>query len=134
MVEGTIERPAAAGVCSPFGLSRRLLVLTCLFVISTTSWTRPNLSPLEKYRKLEFQPKAENFGWQERVVLEYEIINAADLKSLRIALKDGDAFIRAIAARALGFRADQGRSPSPSEASRSGKPVASAQPSCSGRP
>src|SRR5215472_8286257 len=86
-----------------------LRVLPCLFVLSTPGWTQPDLSPLEKYRKLEFQPKAENFakGWQERIALEYEIINAADLKSLRIALKDGDAFVRAIAARALGILGDK---------------------------
>src|SRR5215831_5109510 len=91
------------------GLSRCLLVLTCLFVLSTTGWTQPNLSPLEKYRKLEFQPKAENFakGWQERVALEYEIINGADLKALRSALKDEDPFVRAIAARALGILSDK---------------------------
>jgi len=91
------------------GLSRCLLVFTCLIVVSTAGWTQPDLSPLEKYRKLEFQPKPENFdkGWQERVALEYEIINAADLKALRGALKDGDAFVRAIAARALGILGDK---------------------------
>src|SRR5262249_10936842 len=66
-------------------------------------------TPLEKYRRLQFPPKEENFGkgWQERVALEYEIINAADLKALRIALKDEDPFIRAIAARALGILGDK---------------------------
>ena len=70
--------------------------------------TQPT-SPLEKYRRLEYPPKDENFakGWQERVALEYEIINGGDLKALRSALKDEDPFVRAIAARALGILGDK---------------------------
>lgn len=85
------------------------LVLAVLLVLTRTSWAQPASSPLEKYRNLEFPPKAENFakGWQDRVVLEYEIINAADLPSLRAALKDKNPFVRAIAARALGILADK---------------------------
>lgn len=69
----------------------------------------PPTSPLERYRRLPFPPKDENFakGWQERVALEYEVVNAADLKTLRAALADGDPFVRAIAARALGIRGDK---------------------------
>jgi hypothetical protein len=76
--------------------------------LSHTGWTQ-STSALEKYRRLQFPPKDENFskGWQERVALEYEIINAADLKALRIGLKDQDPFVRAIAARALGILGDQ---------------------------
>src|SRR4029453_14993101 len=57
----------------------------------------------------QFPPKDENFanGWQERVALEYEIINAADLKALRVALQDEDPLVRAIAGRALGILGDQ---------------------------
>jgi hypothetical protein len=70
---------------------------------------QPAASALEKYRKLAFPPKEENFdkGWQERVALEYEVINAADLQSLRSGLKDKDPFVRSVAARALGIRADK---------------------------
>jgi hypothetical protein len=66
-------------------------------------------SPLEKYRDLKFPPTEENFdkGWKERVALEQEIIDSADLKSLRRALKDTAPFVRAIAARALGIRGDR---------------------------
>jgi hypothetical protein len=83
------------------------IALAGLLLLPDIGWTQPT-SPLEKYRKLEFPPKDENFakGWQERVALEYEIINAADLKALRIALKDEDPFVRAIAARALGILGD----------------------------
>ena len=74
-----------------------------------TVWSQQPASPMERYRKLEFPPTEENFdkGWQDRVTLEYEIINFADLASLRIALKDENAFVRSMAARALGIRADK---------------------------
>lgn len=86
-----------------------LFVLTILLVLSATGSTQPALSPLEKYRKLEFPPKTENFakGCQERVALEYEIINTADRKALRSALKDENAYVRAMAARALGILGDK---------------------------
>lgn len=66
-------------------------------------------TPLEKYRKLQFPPITENFdkGWQDRVALEYEIVNDAELKSLRAALKDENPFVRSMAARALGIRGDK---------------------------
>src|SRR5262245_35138408 len=66
-------------------------------------------SPLESYRKLQYPPTEDNFdkGWKERVALEFDIVNAADVKSLRDALKDRDAYVRAMAARALGIRADK---------------------------
>src|SRR5262249_61280930 len=89
-------------------MHRMTIALAGLLLLPAVGWTQP-ASPLEKYRNLEFPPKAENFakGWQDRVALEYEIINAADLKALRSALKDEDAFVRAIAARALGIRGDK---------------------------
>jgi len=69
----------------------------------------PVPNPIEKYRSLEFPPKAENFdkGWKDRVALEHEIINAADLPSLRAALKDPDLYARSMAARALGILSDR---------------------------
>jgi len=89
-------------------MQRMTVALAGLLLLPCAGWAQPT-SPLEKYRRLEFPPKEENFakGWQERVALEYEIINAADLKALRVALKDEDPFIRAIAARALGILGDK---------------------------
>jgi HEAT repeats len=89
-------------------MNRMIIALAGLVLLPCVGWTQ-STSPLEKYRKLEYPPKDENFGkgWQERVALEYEIINAADLKALRIALKDEDRFVRAIAARALGILGDK---------------------------
>jgi len=46
-------------------------------------------------------------GWQDRVALEFEIMNDADLKSLRTALRDKNPDARAMAARALGILADR---------------------------
>jgi hypothetical protein len=65
--------------------------------------------PLEAFRNMEYPPKDGNFekGWQERVALEQEVINTADLGALRAALKDRDPFVRSVAARALGIRADK---------------------------
>jgi hypothetical protein len=85
-----------------------IIALAGLFLLPCTGLSQPT-SPIERYRKLEFPPKDENFakGWQERVALEYEIINTADLKALRLALKDEDPFVRAIAARALGILGDK---------------------------
>ena len=89
-------------------IHRMTIALAGLLFLSCPGWTQP-ISALENYRRLQFPPKDENFakGWQERVALEYEIINAADLRALRIALKDEDPFVRAIAARALGILGDQ---------------------------
>jgi hypothetical protein len=89
-------------------MNRLVLALAGLLLLPLAGWAQPT-SPLEKYRRLEYPPKEENFakGWQERVLLEYEIINIADLKNLRSALKDEDPFVRAIAARALGILGDK---------------------------
>lgn len=46
-------------------------------------------------------------GWQDRVALEFEIMNDADLESLRSALSDKNPHARAMAARALGILADR---------------------------
>src|SRR5262249_12468158 len=44
---------------------------------------------------------------QERVLVEFEVINSADLGALRAGLKDQNPFVRSIAARALGVRGDR---------------------------
>lgn len=86
-----------------------VIALASFLVLVPTGWAQQPPSPLEGYRKLKFPPKEENFGngWQERVALEYDVINLADLSALRAALKDGNPFVRAMAARTLGIRADK---------------------------
>jgi hypothetical protein len=66
-------------------------------------------TPLDRYRNLMYLPTKENFnkGWQERVLVEFDVINSADLGALRAGLKDSNQFVRSIAARALGVRGDQ---------------------------
>src|SRR5262249_49282970 len=78
-------------------------------VIGSPAGRTESPSPLEGYRNLQYRPTMENFnkGWKERVLVEYEIINSADLGALRAGLKDRDPFVRSIAARALGTRADK---------------------------
>jgi hypothetical protein len=89
-------------------MKRMILVLAILLILPSDVWAQPT-SPLEKYRNLEFPPHDENFakGWEDRVMLEHEIINAADLEALRSALRDEDPFVRSIAARALGIVGDK---------------------------
>jgi HEAT repeats len=87
----------------------RTILTACLLLLAPTSRGAEPLSPIESYRRLEFPPKGENFerGWKDRVAADYDVINSADVTSLRAALKDGDPFVRAIAAYALGVRSDK---------------------------
>src|SRR5262245_35284324 len=91
------------------GLSALIFVSGGLVVPLPTGLAQQPPSALERYRKLEFPPTRANSdkGWKERVALEFEIVNTADLRSLRAALKDPDPFVRAIAARTLGILADK---------------------------
>jgi hypothetical protein len=89
-------------------MNRAVLIMACLLLPSPAGWSAEPLSPIENYRRLEYPGNDENFerGWKHRVVADYEVINSADLASLRAALKDADPFVRAIAAYALGVRSD----------------------------
>ena len=84
-------------------------LLCCLLLLGSAGWAQDAESPLEKYRKLKFPAVPDNFdkGWEDRVALEFDIVNHADLSSLRTALGDPDTLVRAMAARALGIRADK---------------------------
>jgi len=84
------------------------LLLSGLLVVSTPGRAEPP-SPLERYRNLKHPPTMENFnkGWQERVLVEFDIVNSADLGALLAGLNDRDPFVRSIAARALGIRGDK---------------------------
>jgi hypothetical protein len=86
-------------------MQRTVLVIACLLFQAPTS---RSADPIENYRRLEFPPSDENFdkGWKDRVAADYDVINSADLTALRAALKDGNPFVRAIAAYALGVRKD----------------------------
>jgi hypothetical protein len=96
------------------------IVLAFFVMLPALGRSEPPPSPLEQYRKLEFPARPENFdrGWKERVALEYEVINTEDLKALRAALKDGDPFVRSMAARALGIREDKGSADALAELAR----------------
>ena len=89
-------------------MKHTVLLIACLLLQAPTGRSAEPLSPIENYRRLEFPPDDENFerGWKDRVAADYDVINSADLASLRAALKDGDPFVRAIAAYALGVRKD----------------------------
>ena len=84
------------------------LMLTAVLAVSSPGRAETP-SPLDNYRNLKHQPTKENFnkGWQERVLVEFDIINSADLGALRAGLTDRDPFVRSIAARALGIRGDK---------------------------
>jgi hypothetical protein len=90
-------------------LCRTIAVMIGVIVVASPPGRSQPPSPLEGYRNLKFRPTMENFnkGWEERVLVEFEIVNSADLGALRNGLKDKDPFVRAIAARALGIRGDK---------------------------
>ena len=90
-------------------MHRTALLIACLLLQAPPSRSAEPLSPIENLRRLEFPPSDENFekGWKDRVAADYDVINSADLTSLRGALQDGDPFVRAIAAYALGVRSDK---------------------------
>src|SRR5262249_17975084 len=84
------------------------LGLIGLLVVSAPGRTEPP-APLDRYRNLEYRPTMENFnkGWQERVLVGFDIVNSADLGPPRAGLEDRNSFVRSIAARALGIRGDK---------------------------
>src|SRR4029077_7830540 len=84
------------------------LMLGAILAVSSPGRSEPP-SPLDSYRNLKHPPTMENFnkGWQERVLVEFDIIKSADLGALRAGLKDRDPFVRSIAARTLGIRGDK---------------------------
>lgn len=90
-------------------MKHTVLIIACLLLQTPTSRSAEPLSPIENYRKLEFPPNDDNFekGWKERVAADYDVINSADLASLRVTLKDDNPYVRAIAAYALGVRNDK---------------------------
>ena len=87
--------------------------LISLFALLPTVRAQESVSAIAKYGDLDFPDVKKNFekgweiGWKDRVALEFEIINDADLESLRAALKDDKPFVRSMAARALGILADR---------------------------
>ncbi|MBC8326161.1 MAG: HEAT repeat domain-containing protein [Verrucomicrobia subdivision 3 bacterium] len=87
----------------------RFSIALCALAILTPAVIAEPPPALERYRNLEFPPRPENFdkGWRERVALEFEIINQANLSSLRAGLTDKNEFVRSMAARALGIRGDK---------------------------
>src|SRR5262245_43946750 len=84
------------------------LLLPVLLVAAPPGRTE-SPTPLDKYRNLKYRPTMENFNkdWPERVLVEFAIVNSADLGALRAGLNDRDPYVRAIAARALGIRGDR---------------------------
>lgn len=101
----------------------RILALGCLFSLAAFGRGGDPPSPIEKYRSLKYPPTEANFelGWKERVAADYEVINSADLPSLRAALKDASPFVRAITAYALGVRGDKDSADSLAELVRTDK-------------
>ena len=84
------------------------LVLGAVLTATSPGRAQPP-SPLESYRNLKHLPTKENVnkGWQERILVEFEVVNSATLGELRAGLKDKNPFVRSIAARALGVRGDK---------------------------
>jgi hypothetical protein len=85
------------------------VVSCCLLILQSTCSAQPPTTALDRCRKIDFSLEGDKFdkGWQERVALEFEIINDVELESLRAGLADDNLFVRAMAARALGIRDDR---------------------------
>jgi len=95
---------------------RLMSAIMCLLLLPPPLQSQESKSALERYRDLDFPGGADaskvgfkvfEKGWQDRVALEFEIINTADLKSLRAGLKNEDRLVLSMAARALGIRGDK---------------------------
>jgi hypothetical protein len=90
-----------------------LTSMACLLSLLPAAIAQEPLSAIARYGKLDFPAVVKSFekgweiGWKDRVALEFEIMNDADLESLRAALKDEKPFVRSMAARALGILADE---------------------------
>ena len=84
------------------------LMLAEVLAVSSPGRAEPP-SPLDSYRNLKHPPTRENSdkGWEERILVEFEVVNSATLDALRAGLKDKDPFVRSIAARAVGVRGDK---------------------------
>lgn len=87
------------------------------FVVMGAAVSAQDESALQRYANLQFPTlpatatndwDAVRMGWEDRVALEFEIVNHADIAELRAGLKDEDRFVRSMAARALGIRGDRG--------------------------
>lgn len=91
---------------------RLLVVITFVVSLPTDGMAAEPLSAIDRYGNLTIPVITKMFtdiddGWRDRVVLEFEIINDADLESLRGALANEKPVVRGMAARALGIRADR---------------------------
>lgn len=91
---------------------RLLLVLTCSVSVLPVAMAEEQRSAIARYGELEIPRITKMFdgldkGWRDRVALEFEIINDADVASLRAALSNEKAVVRGMAARALGIRGDR---------------------------
>jgi HEAT repeat protein len=93
-------------------LRRTLMVVTLTFACLAQTAAEEPQSAIARYGNLK-PPQIKNMfdgmddGWQDRVALEFEIMNNADLESLRAALEDERPVVRSMAARALGILADR---------------------------
>jgi len=71
------------------------IALLCVAFMLSAVWAQESGSAIERYRDLEFPATPETAeigfaamdkGWKDRVSLEFEIVNNADLESLRAGL------------------------------------------------
>jgi hypothetical protein len=94
-------------------MRRTVAALITLFALLPTVRAQEPMSAIARYGQLDFPAVVKSFekgweiGWKDRVALEFEIINDADLESLRAALKHDQTFVRSMAARALGILANR---------------------------
>ena len=85
------------------------IAVSSLLLLSSACSAQSTKPTLERCRAMDFSLKGDKFneGWQERVSLEFEVVNDVKLASLRDWLSDDSLYVRAMACLALGIRADK---------------------------
>lgn len=89
---------------------RNHILTTCILLLSpTVCLAQSPADLLERCRQMNFDLEGEqfDFGWQQRVLLEFTVVTKSKPEALNLWLADDNPYVRAMAARALGIQGDK---------------------------